>query len=130
MKTPRRGGALRPIRGLRLALLGALRVHRFAQVFACLEADVLRCRNRDLFVRAGIAAFARFPLRYGEAAEPRNSAALTALTRARNVAYERVERSRGFLLRNARLFGDFIDDVTLACHRPSPLTDAQNRDVS
>src|SRR5713226_6276270 len=98
----------------RLALLGALRIHRFAQVFACLETDVLRCGDGDLFIRARIAAFARFPLRYREAAEPRNGAALAALTRVRNVAYERVERRGCFLLRNARLFGDFIDDVTLA----------------
>src|SRR5258706_13256405 len=96
-KRPAEAGRSTECANLRLALLCALRVHRFAQVFACLEADVLRCGNRDLFVRAGIAAFARFPLRYGEAAEPRDGAALTALTRAGNVAYERVERCRTFL---------------------------------
>jgi hypothetical protein len=37
---------------------------------------------------------------------------------------ERVESGGCLFLRNTRLFGDFIDDVSLACHTRSPSSDA------
>src|ERR1043165_9086483 len=55
---------------LLLALRSPLRrVYRVLEVLAGLEADVLRRRNRDLLVRAGVSAFARLALRDREAAE-------------------------------------------------------------
>src|SRR5207302_1371480 len=103
MKTPRGLRGVFACSENRSALLAALGVDGFAQILAGFEADVLRSRNVDLFIRARIAALARLPLGHGKAAEARNRAALAALTTARNVAYERVERGRCFLLGNPRL---------------------------
>src|ERR1043165_392807 len=106
---------------LLLALRSPLRrVYRVLEVLAGLEADVLRRRNRDLLVRAGVAAFARLALRDREAAEAGDRAALSALARLRDVADERVERGRRFLFRDAGLLGDLVDDVTLSCHKRLP----------
>src|SRR5437879_13368914 len=90
---------------------------RLLEVLAGLEADVLRRRDGDLFVGAGVAAFARFALRDREAAEAGDRAALAALTRIRDVADERVECGRRFFFRDAGLLGDLVDDVTLSCHK-------------
>src|SRR5437879_10291402 len=49
---------------------------RLLEVLAGLEADVLRRRDGDLFVGAGVAAFARFALRDREAAAAGDRAAL------------------------------------------------------
>src|SRR5438105_2490421 len=66
--------------GLLLALRSPLRrVHGILEVFAGLEADVLRRRNRDLLVGAGVAAFAGLALRDREAAEAGDRATLAAL---------------------------------------------------
>src|SRR5258708_33529478 len=92
-----------------------------AEVFAGLETNVLRSRNPDLFVCAGIAALARLALADGKAAQAGNGAALAALTRLGNVADERIERGPGFLLRNAGLLGNRVDDVTPTCPKKSLL---------
>src|SRR5687767_10201753 len=115
MKSAPDGGALGDgrWRGLLAALGSALRrIERVAQVLACLEANVLRCRDRDLLFGAGVAALARLALRNREAAEARDRAALAALTRVGNVADERIKRSRGLLLGNPCLLGNCGDDVT------------------
>ena len=51
---------------------------------------------------------------------PSVRATLAALARLGDVADERVERRRRFFLRNARLLGDRVDDVTLSCHKQIP----------
>src|SRR5437868_15549547 len=116
--------------GLLLAFPSALgRVHRFLEVLAGLEANVLRRRNGDLLVGAGVAAFAGLALRDREAAEAGDRAALAALARLRDVADERVERGRRFLFRDAGLLGDLVDDVTLSCHKRLPPVFAKTLDL-
>src|SRR2546430_4086339 len=108
------------------ALRAALRsVHGIAKVLAGLEADVLRSGDLNLFVGAGIAAFARLALADRETAQTGNGAALSPLARLGDVVDEGIKCRRGFFLRNAGLFGDRIDDVTLSCHKRYPPLQAE-----
>ena len=96
--------------GGRLPFLRSLgHVQQIAEVLAGLEADVLRGGDRDLFLRARVAALAGLSLRHGEAAQSRNRAALALLTCVGDVVDERIEGSGGFFLGNARLLGDVTE---------------------
>src|SRR5947209_5936889 len=83
-----------------LAALGRLlgRVDDVAQILARLEADILRRRDGDLLVGAGVAAFARFALAHGKTSQTGDCATFAALTRVGDVADECIERRRGLFL--------------------------------